>query len=159
MTHSAFNTLHSLISETRFLLDEQGQFVEAYRSVLTYKYQANMHDQSPNYNRRSVTEVFHNTSAPPKGSPTFQPMSRTKYEYNNSGNVTSTSEEVYVPSSSTYTEKSSVSNGILKVDETDPAGHATTTQYDVRKSGAQWSARYYRWASPRRSISTGLADS
>jgi len=84
------------VREEKYAHDSAGIFVPVYRTVFTYPNEAGLARQT-NYARVKAVERFHNTSG--STSAVYEPMSKVSTFYNEFGNITAFSEELYVPSS------------------------------------------------------------
>ena len=89
-----FNNLHLPIEETRYLLNDQGHFNEAFRTLLTYNVDQEKRARITSYNLPTSTENFRNISS--QNDPNWQPMTRTDSEYNEYGNPLGTTEWLHV---------------------------------------------------------------
>jgi RHS repeat-associated protein len=100
-----FNNLHLPIQETRYLLNDQGEFVESLRTVLTYKVDKENRARSTSYNLPVSAESFCNTSS--QDNPKWKAMKRSDAQYNAYDNPVETTEWL-CQADGGYTKQSSV---------------------------------------------------
>lgn len=92
-----FNNYHLPTQEIRYLLDGDDQFVEAYKTIYTYRIDESEQARTTNYAYPVCTETLHNVGT--QTSPTYQPLTLSTTEYNEYGNQLSASEQLYVTGS------------------------------------------------------------
>ena len=104
-TCTLFNNLHLPIQETRHLLNDQGEFIESLKTVLTYNIDKENRARSTSYNLPIRVESFRNTSS--QGNLKWKPMKRSDAHYDAYDNPVETTEWLH-QSDGSYIKQSSV---------------------------------------------------
>ncbi|KAI9800893.1 MAG: hypothetical protein M1833_003029 [Piccolia ochrophora] len=141
-SYTWFDNLHLPHEETRMALINQGEFVEAYKSVFEYSIDPTTRARTINYDRPVCVELLNNIT-PGTETPSYQSMKRTNSTYNEFGNVVSVVEEMYV-SSTGYVKQSTTQNAysttlfatqiLTSATNTDEVTHSVYTTQNVPTS-------------------------
>ena len=116
--------------ETRMVLNDRGEFVEAYQSLFEYSIKPTILARTTNYDRPVSMELLNNTT-PGAETPSYQSMKRTDSTYNEFGNVVSVVEEMFVPGT-----------GYVKQSTTQNEYSTTTFATQILKNGYKYGRSY-----------------
>ncbi|KAL7948257.1 hypothetical protein V8C42DRAFT_342309 [Trichoderma barbatum] len=88
-----FNYLHLLLSESKYLVDDQGGLLNTYKTEYRYTIDPNKHSRTTNYAQPTEVECFHNISD--GGNESWHSLKRSTMSYNAFGELTSQKEEIF----------------------------------------------------------------
>ncbi|KAI9157982.1 tRNA3(Ser)-specific nuclease WapA [Paramyrothecium foliicola] len=100
-----YDNFHLPVEEYQYLLNNEGEFVEAQKTLLTYSTGNERTPRITSYNLPIRSDVFRNTSNP-TGVPAWQLMSRTDTQYNGYGNILESTEYLFGEDGASSKQKS-----------------------------------------------------